>query len=113
MRTDIFVPLCSWRPDITRSDGRLAVAIIDNSWSRSATAAAGLYMRNGRYLVQQKGVLAVHCKEFRLVPKTPPAATGGKPPPPLAPFNIDGDPQPAGAVHVRCLHQAINVFHIP
>jgi diacylglycerol kinase family enzyme len=99
--------------DIKRDDGLLAVGIIDNSWSRSATVGAGLHMRNGKHLLQHRAVMAFLCREFRLRPKQPEPGPGGKSSPPLTPFNIDGDPHPAKGVHVRCLKQAINVFHLP
>lgn len=98
-----FVYFIQLPTDVQRDDGHLTVGIIDDSASRSTTVAAGLHMRQGKYLTHHKAVIAFRTREFKILPK-PDCKT---------PYNLDGDPQTPTDVHVTCLQQALNVFYIP
>jgi diacylglycerol kinase family enzyme len=63
--------LCWAWADVRRDDGHLAVGIIDSTHSRSGTVAAGLHMRNGKYLLQHRAVQPFLVREFKLRPKDP------------------------------------------
>jgi diacylglycerol kinase family enzyme len=57
----------------------------------------------GHYLATSPFVETVRCSEFKIMPLE--GARGSK-----IPYNIDGDPVEAMAIHVKVLHQRLRVF---
>eukprot|EP00048_Salpingoeca_helianthica_P023945 m.28474 g.28474 ORF g.28474 m.28474 type:complete len:871 (+) comp9086_c0_seq2:192-2804(+) len=93
-------PICK---DITAQNGKIAICMIDEKTSRTDTIKAALSMKRGNFLADSRFVETVVCTEFKLTPLE--GARGSK-----IPFNIDGDPVDASAIHVRVLHRRLRVF---
>eukprot|EP00047_Mylnosiga_fluctuans_P023539 m.139911 g.139911 ORF g.139911 m.139911 type:complete len:857 (-) comp9621_c0_seq5:187-2757(-) len=96
-------PICK---DISAQDGKMAIALIDQSMSRTAVIKAALSMKRGNYLVESKYVESVITSEFKLMPLE--GARGSD-----IPYNIDGDPVEPSSMHVKILNQRLRVYCLP
>ena len=81
-------------PGIEPDDGRLCLAIIDDSNSRTDTVRAAMTLKQGGYLAEHPNVRKLLVREIILDPKPDTKAC-------TIPINIDGDPHPASKLHVK------------
>lgn len=81
-------------PDIKPDDGRLCLAIIDDSNSRTDTVRAAMTLKQGGYLAEHPNVRKLLIREMILDPKPGTKAC-------TIPINIDGDPHPPSRLHVK------------
>eukprot|EP00040_Diaphanoeca_grandis_P022871 m.123580 g.123580 ORF g.123580 m.123580 type:complete len:527 (+) comp28999_c0_seq1:206-1786(+) len=91
-------------PKVKADDGSLSLNIMDSSLKRSRVASIGLKMKRGKHLAMIKDVEALMVTEFKIHPHE--GAFN-------SPFCIDGDPHDVSSIHVKCMHQALTVYHIP
>lgn len=80
--------------DVCANDGKMCLAIIDDTCSRREAIAAALTMRQGGYLSEAAHVRSLLVSEFSIEPTSGTKAT-------VIPMNIDGDSFPPCRVHVQ------------
>ena len=79
-------------------DGTIGLTMIDDRHSRAATVAAAMSLKKGKYLGDHRNVRTVVTPEFKMTPI--PGSKAER-----IPFNIDGDPFDAAAIHVKVCHR--------
>jgi diacylglycerol kinase family enzyme len=94
--------------EVSIDDGYMAIAMLADNLSRTQVIQAALSMKAGKYLAEHKYVHAVRVKEFKIIPDLNVSQKNMD-----IPYNIDGDPVSASAVHVRILNKRLRVFQIP
>ncbi|EGD81165.1 hypothetical protein PTSG_11205 [Salpingoeca rosetta] len=89
--------------DIGPDDGYAGVVFVKGSCSRLDVIRLARDMKRGIHLAKDhKRCKVYRTREFKITPTKA-----------RSPFNIDGDPHDHGPVHVRVLHQALNMFTLP
>eukprot|EP00052_Salpingoeca_macrocollata_P022869 m.199798 g.199798 ORF g.199798 m.199798 type:complete len:526 (+) comp21903_c3_seq4:129-1706(+) len=92
--------------DIAIDDGKVCLTLLPETCTRTGLARMASGMKKGKNLAGFGQVSSFLCSEFKL---TPHEGSKGS----TIPFNLDGDPIPAGPVHVRVLRQRVGVFALP
>lgn len=90
--------------DVADDDGHVVLVLVPETLPRAELVRIALEMRKGKYLADNKNVVALRVREFRLTPHEGLAEV---------PYIVDGEPMASGAVHVRVLPRILPIFASP